>query len=477
MQVYNTLTRKKETFHPLKDKRVNMFVCGPTVYDYAHIGHARTYIAFDTIARWLKQKGYAVVYLQNITDIDDKIIERAGQASQDPLALAKEFTQTHYADMQALGIESVTKYAPATEYIPQIISQVKRLVEKGFAYKIEGDGYYFDLKKFPDYGKLSGRTVQAAEDATSRIDESINKKNKGDFCLWKFSKEGEPAWDWETGHQKTIGSTPEQFRHGDGRPGWHIEDTAITETEFGPQYDLHGGALELIFPHHEAEIAQMEAISGQAPLVKYWVHTGVLTIGGKKMSKSLGNFITVRDLLKNYSAAALRLLVLSTHYRSPVDYSEDAIKAGAAGAQRIGEFRARLGTLKARPVSFDTIEKIINITKEEFTAAMDDDFNTPRAIAALFKLIREINVQIDNNRVSEAAAQEVLAVLDGFNKTLGITPPPQEITPEEVRQLIDIREKLRRDKRYSEADDVRQQIALKGYRLDDTSNGPLVTKT
>src|SRR3989344_5597928 len=262
LKLYNTLTRKKEKFTPRKTGEVNLFVCGPTAYDYAHLGHAKTYIQFDITARYLRYQGNEIFYLQNITDIDDKIINRANYEKKDWREIVKKYREEYFQDINALGIDSVDKYANATDYIPEIISQVKRLIEKGIAYKIS-DGYYFNLAKFKEYGKLAKRKELKKEDAVSRVDENPEKINAGDFCLWKFKKENEPFWKSELG---------------DGRPGWHIEDTAITEKNFGPQYDIHGGGLDLIFPHHEAEIAQMEAISGKKPLVKYWMHTGFLKI-------------------------------------------------------------------------------------------------------------------------------------------------------------------------------------------------------
>ncbi|MBI2676963.1 MAG: cysteine--tRNA ligase [Candidatus Yanofskybacteria bacterium] len=460
MQIYNSLTRQKEEFVPRQGKKVNMFVCGPTVYDYSHIGHARTYISFDVIAKYLKYKGYRVKYLQNITDIEDKIIAKAKQENKEPLTLAKEFEKAYYQDVKSLGITSVYKYAPATKYIKQIVSQVKRLKEKGFAYEIPSDGFYFDLKKFPEYGKLSGRTTESAEDAVSRIDESVNKKNKGDFNLWKFSKPGEPKWKTELG---------------EGRPGWHIEDTAITEKHFGEQYDLHGGARDLIFPHHEAEIAQMESISGKKPFVKYWLHTGFLTINGQKMSKSLGNFITIRDTLKKYSAEALRFLVLSTHYRSPIDYREEAIKSSWAGIQRIEEFLRKLSNIRRLEVQLlSGAGEILLETRKEFLEAMDDDFNTPQAIAAIFKMIKELNPLLAENKVDKKSAKKIKKLFEEFNNILGIIPRKTKKTPNEILDMIDTREKLRRDKRYSEADDLRRQISSKGYQIEDTEHGPLV---
>jgi len=312
IKLYNTLSRKKEAVRPKSGKKLNLFVCGITPYDQTHIGHARTYIVFDAFVRFLRLKGYKAFYLQNITDIEDKIIKRAKIAKVRPLQLARKFEKEYLNDMKALGILSVSKYARATAHIPEIISQVQRLLEKGYAYEVKGDGMYYNIAKFKEYGKLSGRTIGQAEDAVSRIDESVQKRNKGDFALWKFEVKAEhdPAWlsPW-----------------GPGRPGWHIEDTAITEKYFGSQYDLHGGARDLIFPHHEAEIAQMEAISGKKPMAKHWMHSGFLTVKGEKMSKSLGNFITVQEFLKKHSLRALRLLVLKTHYRSPIDYSESIL--------------------------------------------------------------------------------------------------------------------------------------------------------
>src|SRR3989344_4861436 len=322
LEVYNTLTRKKEEFVPIKGKKVNLFVCGPTSYDYSHIGHAKTYTQFDFIVKYLRYKKFKIFYLQNITDIDDKIISWK--------ELSTKFEKTFYEDMKNLHINSVNKYARATDYIKEIISQAKRLVKKGYAYKLE-DGYYFNLSKFKEYGKLSGRNYEEAEDATTRIDENINKKNKGDFCLWKFSKENEPSW------KSSLGN---------GRPGWHIEDTAITEKFFGSNYDVHGGARDLIFPHHEAEIAQMESISGKKPLVKYWLHTGFLNVKGQKMSKSLGNFFTIRDILKKYSANTLRFLFIQTHYRSAIDFSENSLESAKNSLERLNDFMLKVKTGK-----------------------------------------------------------------------------------------------------------------------------------
>ena len=330
IKLHDTLSRKDKRLNPRSGKKIEIFVCGPTVYDYSHIGHARTYIAFDAFVKYLKSQSYEVRYVQNITDLDDKIIARAGELGQSAETLAQNFEKEYYHDMETLGVDSVDKYARATDYIPQIISQVQRLIDKGYAYEIEKDGIYFDISKFKNYGKLSGRTSEQAEDAVSRIDESVEKRNKGDFAIWKISKPGEPKW---------------KSPWGEGRPGWHIEDTAITETEFGAQYDIHGGARDLLFPHHESEIALMEALSRKSPLVNYWTHTGFLTVHGEKMSKSLGNFITIHEFLKMHAKETLRLFVLSSHYRSPIDYSEQAVSQAETNVKRLAEFYDKVAKL------------------------------------------------------------------------------------------------------------------------------------
>ncbi|MBI4160329.1 MAG: cysteine--tRNA ligase [Candidatus Yanofskybacteria bacterium] len=460
IKIYDTLTRQKKEFLP-PGSRVRMFVCGPTVYDFSHVGHARTYVAYDTIARYLRYRGYDVFYLQNITDIDDKIIERARQKEQNPAELAQEYKEAYFEDMKKIGISSVSEYAPATQYIPEIVGQVKRLVGKGIAYLIKNDGYYFDLAKFPDYGKLSGRTTEAAEDATSRIDEGIDKKNKGDFALWKFSKPEETGWDTEFGY---------------GRPGWHIEDTAITEKHFGSQYDLHGGARDLMFPHHEAEIAQMESVSGKRPFVNYWVHTGFLTIGGQKMSKSLHNFITIRDVLQKYTPETLRLMFLMTHYRSPIDYSEKNIKQAEAAMARIGEFIGRLQHFQDTSKNIllsDKTEAFKNISREIITA-LDDDFDAPRAIALLFDYIHAANQEIDDGKLPPE-----LEVWKIFGDVLAILPPSSAKSklPDDITALVNEREQVRGQKDFARADQLREQIQELGYTIDDTNYGPLVKKS
>ncbi len=469
LKICNTLTRKKEIFKPRKSKKVNIFVCGPTVYDYAHIGHARTYIAFDVIVKYLRKKGYNVFYLQNITDIDDKIINRAKEEEVSWKELARSFEREYKKDVKNLGINSISKYARATEHIKEIISQVERLLKKGFAYQIE-DGIYYDISKFKDYGKLSGRTALQAEDAVSRIDNSKKKKNKGDFCLWKFwsGKDWEPKWRSPWGY---------------GRPGWHIEDTAITEKYFGPQYDIHGGARDLIFPHHEAEIAQMEAISGKKPLVKYWLHTGFLTINGQKMSKSLGNFITVKDFLKKYSPRILRLFIIKTHYRSPIDYSEKAISQVQNEIERIDEFVEKMQNAKLKVKNFHSCllagkSKLkIDKFKNKFEKAMEDDFNTPKAMAIIFELIREVNPLLDQGTIDKRAIKEILEFLKSVDEIFGfIFEQKKAKIPEKIKKLAQRRAKLRKEKKWKEADRVREEIKKLGYEIQDTPLGTKIKK-
>jgi cysteinyl-tRNA synthetase len=336
IHLYNSLRRTTEELIPRSEGHIDMFVCGPTVYDRIHIGNARTLTVFDVIAKWLRHRGLDVNYIQNITDIDDRIIARASEKGVDALEFARQFDDAFRADMKALGNDAVSQYARATDHIAQVIAQVKTLRDKGFVYLIEGDGWYYDLSKFSDYGKLSGRTGMQANDAVSRIDDSDKKRNTGDFCVWKLKKsETEPSWaDSELG---------------EGRPGWHIEDTSITEHYFGPQYDLHGGGMDLKFPHHEAEIAQQEAASGMEPFVKYWMHVGFLENKSAKMSKSLGNFLTLHVALEQYDPAVLRFYFLSNHYRAPLDFTPTALDAVP---QTLGHF------LPAVPIVIETPSKI-----------------------------------------------------------------------------------------------------------------------
>jgi len=479
IKILNTMSGKKEEFSPREEDKVKMFVCGPTVYDYIHIGNARTFVFFDVVAKYLRYRGYNVNYIQNITDIDDKIIQRANENSRDPLEWAGEYEEKFLKNMQELGVTGVSQYARATDHIEQVTKQVKTLIDKGHAYLIEGDGWYFDLKTFPEYGKLSKRTVQMADDAISRIDESSKKRNVGDFVLWKLSKRGEPSWDTELGK---------------GRPGWHIEDTAISEKYVGPQYDIHGGGQDLIFPHHEAEITQQCAASNIKPedFVKYWMHVGFLINKAQKMSKSLGNFEMIHELLKKHPKEALRLYLLSGYYRSPLDFSDKILQQSEAGIRRVYEFSQKLNLTtetpapeqstvrgvarnKERNTVKENIEERITKTRQEFIESMDDDFNTPQAFASIFDLIREINPALTDDALDKNSVKKAREFLKEVDAILGIIPSKLEKIPDEAQELVKKREKLREDKNWEEADKIRAQIEDLGYKIEDTIYGPLIT--
>ena len=435
LKIYSTLSRKKELFKPIKKNEVNLFVCGPTVYDYAHLGHAKTYTQFDIIVKYLRHKGYKVFYLQNITDIDDKIIKKANEEKTDWKEIVKKYREAYFQDIKNIGVDSINKYANATDYMLEIISQVKRLIEKGIAYKIS-DGYYFDLTKFKEYGKLAKRKITEKDDAVSRIDENPEKRNSGDFCLWKFKKENEPFWKSELG---------------EGRPGWHIEDTAITEKYFGSQYDIHGGGLDLIFPHHEAEIAQMESISGKKPLVRFWMHTGFLKINKTKMSKSLGNFSTIKDILKKYSPETIRYVFLSTHYRKPLDFSDKILENAKLSCERLKNICREI----------DDDGKINEKYLEEFEKAMDDDFNFSKALQVLWKLVRD--------EKTNGKYQTIKKIDEVFGLKL-LTKEKIKIT-KEIQKIIEEREKARKSKDWKKADELREALKNKGYYVNDTEHG------
>lgn len=453
VQFYNTLTREKEEFIPINKKRVNFFICGPTVYDYPHLGHGKTYTQFDVLARALRYFGYEVFYLQNITDMDDKIINRAKEQNISPKELSEKFEKIYLEDMVSLGNTSVNKYARATDYIPQIIKQVEILIEKGYAYKTS-DGIYFETAKFKNYGKLSGRTELKEDDAVSRIDESKEKRGWNDFCLWKAKKEGEPSWN---------------APFGKGRPGWHIEDTAITETFFGPQYDIHGGARDLIFPHHECEIAQMESASGLSPLVKYWLHTGFLNIDSKRMGKSMGNFKTLREMIESdISPMAFRLWVLMAHYRSPMNWNQEALEGAEVALKRL--YKLYLG-LK-RPVWWFGLRGRVNADyKQKFVTYLNDDLDTPGALTVLWDLLKDEKVSDADKRAT---------VLD-FDKVLGLgfkdlKRGKTEKIPEEILKLVEEREQARRNKDFEKSDKLREKINSLGYEIKDTSEGQKISK-
>lgn len=466
--VYNTLTRSKEEFKPIDDNKVKMFVCGQTVYDDAHLGHAKTYINFDIIVRWLKHLKYDLVYVQNITDVEDKIIARAKERKMDPFELAKEYEKRFLEDMEAVGVKDrVDKYPRSSEYIDVIRDQIQNLADKGFAYYLDGDVYY-DVAKFKDYTKLSGMKID--ELTKHRVEPKEGKRNVYDFSLWKASKPGEPSWNIELSFngEKTSLS---------GRPGWHIEDTAITYKIFGPQYDLHGGASELIFPHHTNEIAQTEAAYGVKPFVKYWLHSGVLNIKGEKMSKSLRNFVTVRETLKEYDAEVIRLLFSSTHYRKEINYTKELVdKAKKRLSYLYSSFSLFYNMHEEESSEEDeTVNEIALKLKEEFADAMNDDFNTALALSQLTIAINNLRSFAESNKSvgSQIKKQAVNLVLK-FSNIFGIFTHDyyKQQIPEEAYKMIKSREQLRKEKRFAEADKIRMELKEK-YRIaiDDTEYG------
>jgi len=467
MQIFDTLSGGKKALPAPGGRPFRMFVCGPTVYGFSHIGHARTYIFFDLVARYLKNKGHQVQYLQNITDIDDKIIERAHRENTDHKNLAAHFTGEYKKDMKALGIRSVITYAPASKYIKEIIAQIKALLEKDFAYTTSS-GIYFEVKKFSDYGKLSRQNLDGLRSGY-RIEPDPEKKDALDFAIWKFKKyDYEPSWHspW-----------------GEGRPGWHIEDTAITEKHFGPQYNIHGGGIDLKFPHHEAEIAQEESLSGKKPLANIWMHTGFLLVGGEKMSKSLGNFITIRDFLEKYGANTLRILVLQHHYRSPLDYGEEAAEQAQSAWGGLLQILAKLRMIKKQESSASPesqglrgskkqeLEEKIMEAEKRFHAAMQDDFNTPEAIAAIFAFISELQPRIYG--LSKSEAREAEKFISATLKMLGFTIKLYKI-PLKIQKIAKKRELCRGNKQFKEADTLRKAIEALGYTVEDTPLGPFV---
>ncbi len=474
LRLFNTLTGKKEIVKPGNKKKLRLFVCGPTVYDHTHLGHARTYIFFDFLAKYLRSQGHALFYLQNITDVDDKIIKRSRTEKKNPLRLADFFTKEYLKDMKALGIDAVDAYAPASKFIPHIIRQVERLVEKELAYKIEGDGYYFNIGRFPDYGKLSKRTAEQAEDAISRIDESIKKKNRGDFALWKLAPDADlRGLDADKRRRKFAiinGEPLWNTRLGWGRPGWHIEDTAISEYYFGPQYDIHGGGVDLKFPHHEAEIAQQEGASGKKPFVKTWLHTGTLRIGGEKMSKSLCNFISIKDFLRMHPAAPLRLFFFSHHYRSPVLYEEKFIEDAENTLAGINSFWGKLDfllTTKSNGGGTISFKKYA----EQFSRALADDANTPEALAAIFDFINDVNKIIWG--LNPASARLAKKFTEESFLLFGIKLSRPKI-PLKIKQSAAQREKFRRNQQFIQSDALRKEMSSLGYIIEDTERGPFV---
>jgi cysteinyl-tRNA synthetase len=454
LKVYNTLTREQNRFEPIKPGRVNMFVCGPTVWDVSHIGHGKTYVAYDIIARYLRRKGFSVFFLLNITDVDDKIINKARDLGEQPLALAERLAKSFFKDMKGLHVDSVNLYANASDHVPEIIDQISGLLKKGLAYRVDGD-VYFDISKFQDYGKLSHQNLQDL--TVHRVDPDPRKKHPGDFALWKAQKPGEIFWEspW-----------------GKGRPGWHIEDTAITLTYFGPSYDIHGGGTDLIFPHHEAEIAQAEGLTEKAPLARNWLHTGLLSINGQGMHKSLGNFITIQETIQKFGTPGLRVFYAGTHYRSPLDFTEEALQQAVSLARRFRRAHDQLGQTKsgAKTGQGTNVLKLLKEARDDFFRAMDDDFNTPGALASYIRIVALAEEEA-RNPVKESA-DAILAALEDLGSVLGVLEA-DTVDNDRVSELVDfvleLRNELRSKRDYASADRIRDRLAKLGFVVEDSA--------
>ena len=452
MKVYNTLSGKKEEFVPQGDV-VKMYVCGITPYDDAHIGHAMSYIIFDVIRRYLQFSGYRLKYVQNVTDIDDKIINRANSLGVPTGELAEKYAADFFEDMDALNIQPADFYPRATGEISKIIELIQGLVDKGYAYEAAGN-VYFRVRQAVDYGKLANRNLESMM-AGARIEVGQEKEHSMDFTLWKASKPGEPSWHspW-----------------GEGRPGWHIECSAMSLKYLGETIDIHGGGQDLIFPHHENEIAQSESFTGRKPFVKYWLHNGLLQLGEEKMSKSLGNLITIKEALARYSADAIRIFVLSSHYRSPLTYSEEALEAAEGGAERL------LRVVSREDVASDADNDLdAKPYRQQFIEAMDDDFNTPQALGILFDLARAINQAADSGtgfseakKILSELAEENLGLKLSLFDFIGL---PSSELEEQVNQLIRERNTLRKAKQWKKADEIRDKLLGMNIILEDTPGG------
>ncbi len=466
MQIYNSMTRKKEQMVPLHEGKVGIYACGPTVYDFFHIGNARPFITFDVLRRQLEREGYDVTFVQNFTDIDDKMIRRANEEGITVAELAERFIGEYYTDAKALGIRPATVHPKATEHIPEIIALIERLIANGHAYAAPSGDVYYRVSAFPGYGKLSGQSVEDREmGASERLDVATEKEAPADFALWKAQKPGEPAWDspW-----------------GKGRPGWHIECSAMSMKYLGETFDIHCGGKDLLFPHHENEIAQSEGATGK-PYVHYWMHNGFINIDNQKMSKSLNNFFTVRDIAKEYDLEAVRLFMLSAHYRSPINFSRDQIEAANASLNRLYTARDHLRfiTEKAenRPMTAEEEAFCARLKEYEkaFDQAMDDDLNTADALGAIFELVRDANSFVQPGvakKAAEAALNSLLAVCG----VLGLLNKQEEALPEEIQAMVQERAEARANKDWKRSDELRDAIRNAGYILEDTKQGQKVRK-
>ena len=466
MQIYNSLTRKKEPFVPLHEGKVGIYACGPTVYNYFHIGNARPFITFDVLRRQLEREGYEVTFVQNFTDIDDKMIRRANEEGITVKELGERFIAEYYTDAKALGIRPATVHPKATEHIGEIIALITRLIDNGKAYATPAGDVYYRVSAFPGYGKLSGQNAEERENgASERLNVETDKEAPEDFALWKAQKPGEPAWDspW-----------------GKGRPGWHIECSAMSMKYLGETFDIHCGGKDLLFPHHENEIAQSEGATGK-PYVRYWMHNGFINVDNEKMSKSKGNFFTVRDIAKEYDLEAVRMFMLSAHYRSPINFSRDQIEAANASLNRLYTARDTLRFQREngedRPLNEaeQAFTERLKGYEKRFDDAMDDDMNTADALGAIFEMVKDANVLAQGGMSREAAAA-ALKSLEAVCDVLGLLSKKEDALPEEIARLVEERAEARKNKDWARSDALREQITAAGYILEDTKQGQKVRR-
>ncbi len=457
MKILNTLTRRKEEFKPINEGKVGIYVCGPTVYDYIHIGNARPMIVFDTLRRYLEYKGYEVNYVSNFTDVDDKIIKRANAEGVDASVISERYIAEVKKDMAALNVREATTHPKATEEIPDMIEMVKTLIEKDYAYEVNGT-VYFRTRKFKDYGKLSKKNIDDLRSGNrdllvSGVDE---KEDPLDFVLWKPKKEGEPSW-------------PSPW--GDGRPGWHLECSVMSKKYIGDVIDIHAGGEDLIFPHHENEIAQSEAANG-TEFARYWMHNGFLKINNEKMSKSLGNFFTVREIAEKYPLQVIRFFMLSAHYRSPLNFSAELVEASKNGLERILTAVDRLKSINGTDGEVDkAAADEMDVFVKKYEDAMDDDLNTADAISVIFELVKYANVNVTEES-SKATVELVLNTIEKLCDILGIiTEKKEEILDSDIEALIEERQAARKSKNFARADEIRDQLSSMGIILEDTREG------
>jgi len=460
VKIYNTLTRKKEEFVPIHEGKVGIYSCGPTVYNYFHIGNARPFIIFDTLRRYLEYRGYEVTFVQNFTDIDDKMIKKANEEGITVAELADRYIKEYYKDAEGLGVKKATVAPLATHHIKEMIDIIQKLIDNGLAYEVNGDVYY-SVGKFNGYGKLSGQPIENLREG-ARVEPGEQKRDPMDFALWKAKKDGEPYWDspW-----------------GQGRPGWHIECSAMSMKYLGEQIDIHSGGVDLIFPHHENEIAQSEGATGKQ-FAKYWMHNGHINVNNEKMSKSLNNFFTVRDISKEYDLQAVRLFMLSAQYRNPINFSKELIEQATAALGRLKNARMMLErvieTGDQVEASSEFADKLAGY-RQAFCDAMDDDLNTADALGSIFELVREINTYFaENNGIADAKA--ALSMFDELTGVLGLETKSKESAPKEVLDLMQKRQEAREAKNYKEADKIRDELTNLGYSVEDTANGPVLKK-